>query len=53
MTTEFGLCYGDPRLAGLGARCVLPPRLAAEAAADLGAELVDAAQYQAHRIVSM
>ena len=29
---------------------MLPPHLAAEAAADLGAELVDAAAYEAHRI---
>jgi folate-binding protein YgfZ len=49
-TTEYGLCYDDPRLPALGARCMLPPHLAAEAAADLGAELVDAAQYHAHRI---
>jgi len=48
--TEYGLCYADPRLSALGARCMLPPHLAAEAAADLGAELVDAAQYEAHRI---
>ena len=26
--TEFGLCYGDPRLPELGARCMLPPHLA-------------------------
>ena len=48
--TEYGLCYGDPRLPALGTRCMLPPHLAAEAAADLGATLVDAAQYHAHRI---
>jgi folate-binding protein YgfZ len=29
---------------------MLPPHLATEAAADLGAELVDAAEYEAHRI---
>ncbi len=29
---------------------MLPPHLAAEAAADLGAALVDAADYEAHRI---
>jgi folate-binding protein YgfZ len=49
-TTEYGLCYHDPRLPALGARCMLPPHLAAQAAADLGATLVDAAQYEAHRI---
>ncbi len=48
--TEFGLCYVDPRLPDLGTRCVLPPHLAQDAATDLGAELVDAADYEAHRI---
>jgi tRNA-modifying protein YgfZ len=48
--TEYGLCYADPRLPELGARCMLPPHLAAEAAADLGAELVEPATYEAHRI---
>jgi len=48
--TECGLCYRDPRLAELGLRVVLPPDLAAEAAADLAADLVDAAHYEAHRI---
>ena len=48
--TEYGLCYADPRLPALGLRCMLPPHLAGEAAADLGAELVDAAAYEAHRI---
>lgn len=49
--TEYGLCYADPRLAALGGRCMLPPHLAAEAAADLGAALVEANDYEAHRIV--
>jgi tRNA-modifying protein YgfZ len=48
--TEYGLCYRDPRLAALGLRCMLPPHLAADAAADLDAELVEAAAYEAHRI---
>ena len=48
--TEYGLCYRDPRLASLGLRCMLPPHLAGAAAADLGADLVDAAAYEAHRI---
>lgn len=48
--TGYGLCYGDPRLPDLGTRCMLPPHLAAKAAADLGAEFVDAAGYEAHRI---
>jgi folate-binding protein YgfZ len=49
--TEYGLCYTDPRLAELGMRCMLPPHLAGEAAADLGATLVDASEYEAHRVV--
>jgi folate-binding protein YgfZ len=48
--TEYGLCYADPRLASLGMRCMLPPHLAAEAAADLGAQLVEASEYEKHRI---
>jgi folate-binding protein YgfZ len=48
--TEYGLCYADPRLAGLGLRCMLPPHLAAAAAGDLGASLVEAKEYDAHRI---
>lgn len=48
--TEYGLVYGDPRLPALGERVMLPPHLAAQAAADLGAALVDAAEYEAHRI---
>jgi hypothetical protein len=48
--TEYGLVYRDPRLAALGTRVMLPPHLAKDAAADLGAELVDAAEYEAHRI---
>ena len=48
--TEYGLCYRDPRLAALGLRCMLPPHLAADAAADLGAKLVEASAYEAHRI---
>ena len=47
---EYGLCYADPRLAGLGLRVMLPPHLASEAAADLGASLVEAEAYEAHRI---
>ena len=48
--SEYGLSYADPRLAALGARTILPPDLAAEAAADLGATLADAEAYDAHRI---
>jgi folate-binding protein YgfZ len=49
-STEYGLCYHDPRLPELGMRCMLPPHLAADAAADLGAELVEPAEYEVHRI---
>lgn len=49
-TTEYGLCYRDPRLAMLGHRIMLPPHLAAEAARDVGAMLMPAAAFEAHRI---
>jgi tRNA-modifying protein YgfZ len=49
-TTEYGLVYPDPRLPALGLRVMLPPHLAAEAASDLGATLVEPAAYEAHRI---
>jgi folate-binding protein YgfZ len=48
--TKYGLAYPDPRLPALGQRVMLPPHLAQSAAADLGAELVDADAYEAHRI---
>jgi len=48
--TDVGLCYTDPRLPALGVRIMLPPHLASEAAADLGAALTDAQSYEAHRI---
>jgi len=48
--SEYGLCYPDPRLPALGMRAMLPPHLAADAAADLGAELIAADAYEAHRI---
>ena len=43
-------CYPDPRLPELGARCMLPAHLAAQAAADLGAAFVEAGEYEMHRI---
>jgi len=49
-TTEYGLVYADPRLAALGLRVMIPPHLAGDTADDLGATLVDAADYEAHRI---
>jgi folate-binding protein YgfZ len=48
--TDYGLVYADPRLPGLGQRIMLPPHLAKEAAADLKADLLEAAAYEAHRI---
>jgi folate-binding protein YgfZ len=48
--TACGLVYPDPRLPALGHRVMLPPHLAAEAATGLGAELVGARAYDAHRI---
>ncbi len=48
--SEHGLSYGDPRLAALGFRVILPPEAAEEAARDLGAALQDANAYEAHRI---
>ena len=49
-TTEYGLCYPDPRLPALGLRVMLPPGVVKEAAVDLGAELIEASAYEAHRI---
>jgi tRNA-modifying protein YgfZ len=48
--TACGLSYPDPRLEALGMRIMLPPHLAAQAAHELAAELVDAGEYEAHRI---
>jgi folate-binding protein YgfZ len=48
--SDFGLSYADPRLPALGARTILPPHLATEAAADLGATLTETGAYDAHRI---
>jgi folate-binding protein YgfZ len=45
----FGAPYVDPRLPELGWRCMAAPKAAAAAAA-FGAELTDAAAYEAHRI---
>ena len=44
------LCYRDPRVTELGLRCMLPPHLAADAAANVGAQLLEASSYEAHRI---
>jgi len=46
----MGLGYADPRLPALGLRVMISPHRAAAAAANLDASLVDAAEYDAHRI---
>jgi tRNA-modifying protein YgfZ len=48
---DAGLCYRDPRLAELGTRSILPPGAVADAVGRLGAALVDAVEYEAHRII--
>jgi len=48
--STFGLAYADPRLPALGWRITIPPHRAADIAAELGALLVDAGAYEAHRI---
>jgi len=48
--TATGLSYLDPRLPSLGLRVMLPPHLATRAAGELGADLVEAGEYEAHRI---
>ncbi|HYC17471.1 MAG TPA: folate-binding protein [Pseudolabrys sp.] len=48
--SEYGLSYPDPRLPALGSRIMLPPHLAAKAAADLNATMVSSDSYEAHRI---
>jgi tRNA-modifying protein YgfZ len=45
-----GLSYNDPRLPALGQRCMIAPHLVDKIVAGLGASLVDAAEYDAHRI---
>jgi len=47
---SVGLSYVDPRIPALGLRVMLPPHLAATAASSLGATLVEASAYEAHRI---
>ena len=48
--SEYGLSYPDPRLPALGSRVMVPPHLAAAAAADLGASFTNADDYEIHRI---
>jgi folate-binding protein YgfZ len=47
---KYGLSYADPRLPALGARLMIPPHRAADAAREIGASLVAADDYEAHRI---
>jgi tRNA-modifying protein YgfZ len=47
---KLGLSYADPRLLALGLRVMLQPHRAADAAAEFGATLVAADEYEAHRI---
>jgi folate-binding protein YgfZ len=48
--SDYGLSYADPRLPALGTRTMLPPEVVAEAAADIGASLVEPEAYEAHRV---
>jgi folate-binding protein YgfZ len=47
---KYGLSYADPRLAALGVRLMIPPHRVADAAGEIGAGLVAADDYEAHRI---
>jgi hypothetical protein len=47
---KYGFSYADPRLPALGARSMIPPHRAAGAAREIGASLVAAEDYEAHRI---
>jgi folate-binding protein YgfZ len=47
---KYGLSYADPRLPALGMRTMIPPHRAADAAGEIGASLVAAEDYEAHRI---
>ena len=49
-TGAFGLAYPDPRLPALGLRVMLQPHRAPDAAAALGAALVDAGANDTHRV---
>jgi len=48
--TKYGLAYTDPRLSALGLRIMIAPHQSGHAAAELGADLVTAQDYEAHRI---
>jgi folate-binding protein YgfZ len=46
------LCLADPRSAALGWRILIPEELKQKVADVIGADLVDGAEYEAHRIVA-
>jgi tRNA-modifying protein YgfZ len=48
--SEAALVYPDPRLPALGHRALLAPADAQHVATELGVQLVDATEYEAHRI---
>jgi tRNA-modifying protein YgfZ len=48
--TQPDLTFSDPRDERLGLRVLIPPELKEKLAALIGAELVDASDYEAHRI---
>lgn len=48
--SPHGLTYADPRLPALGHRAILEPQHIEDAVAGLGARLLDAEAYEAHRI---
>ena len=50
--TKPDLTFADPRSEALGWRILVPEELAPKVAALIGAELVDSAAYDAHRIAS-
>ena len=50
-TAAASTAFPDPRLPALGQRIILPADSAAQIAADFGAQLVDAAEYEVHRIM--
>ena len=52
LTLKPDLAYVDPRNAALGWRILVPQDLAQKAADLIGAEMVDSAAYDAHRIAS-
>jgi len=52
LAAQPDLTFADPRDAQLGFRILIPAELKEKLAELIGAELVDAAQYEAHRIAS-